>query len=108
MRMGMSTERRTARLARPGGRMSKAERKRLLLEHAKQLFLTHGYQDATTERIAAAAGVTEPVLYRHFESKKALFLEVLQDVRQATLLRFTEQAAKIADPLEKLRVVIDL
>ncbi len=92
----------------PTPRLPKADRKKQLLAHAKRLFVELGFQHTTTEKIAQAAGVSEPVLYRHFDSKKALFLEVLQEVRQATLLRFTEQAAKIADPLEKLRVIIDL
>ena len=68
-------------------RLRKAERKRQILRHAKELFVTLGYQDTTTEKIARAAGVSEPVLYRHFESKKALFLEVLLEVRAATLNR---------------------
>jgi AcrR family transcriptional regulator len=88
--------------------MRKAERKRQLLAHAKQLFLTHGYQNTTTEKIAAAAGVTEPVLYRHFESKKALFLEVLQEIRQATLDRWHAATAGIADPLAKLHAITDM
>ena len=92
----------------PAGRMRKAERKRQLLTHAKQLFLLYGYQNTTTEKIAAAAGVTEPVLYRHFESKKALFLEVLQEIRQATLNRWHSETANIADPLAKLHVITDI
>jgi AcrR family transcriptional regulator len=90
------------------GRMRKAERKRQLLAHAKQLFLAHGYQNTTTEKIAAAAGVTEPVLYRHFESKKALFLEVLQEIRQATLERWRAETANVADPLAKLHAIADM
>ena len=93
---------------RPTPRLRKADRKKQLVAHAKQLFVQLGYQHTTTEKIAQAAGVTEPVLYRHFESKKALFLEVLSDIRQATIHRWNEGAAKIADPLERLRVVIDL
>lgn len=89
-------------------RLPKADRKKQLLAHAKRLFVELGFQHTTTEKIAQAAGVSEPVLYRHFDSKKALFLEVLQEVREATILRFTERAATIADPLEKLRVIIDL
>ena len=46
-----------------------------MLAHAKQLFVKFGYQNTTTEKIARAAQVSEPVLYRHFESKRALFLE---------------------------------
>jgi TetR/AcrR family transcriptional regulator len=89
-------------------RLRKADRKRQLLDHAKQLFLTHGYQNTTTEKIAAAAGVTEPVLYRHFANKKALFLEVLQQIRQATLDRWTAQTASVPEPLARLHAIADL
>src|SRR6266852_1224240 len=89
-------------------RMRKADRKRQLLTHAKQLFLTHGYQDTTTEKIARAAGVSEPVLYRHFESKKTLFLEVLHEIRQATLTRWHSHTAELTDPLAKLHAIVDM
>lgn len=89
-------------------RLRKAERKRQLLAQAKQLFVTLGYQHTTTEKIAQAAGVTEPVLYQHFPSKKALFLEVLQEIRQATLHRWDDQTAGVINPLEKLHAVVDL
>jgi AcrR family transcriptional regulator len=88
--------------------MRKGERKRQLLSHAKQLFVTLGFQETTTEKIARAAGVTEPVLYRHFDSKKALFLEVLQEIRQATLDRWHAEAARMSDPLAKLHAIADL
>ena len=88
--------------------MRKAERKRQLLGHAKQLFVTLGYQNTTTEKIAAAAGVSEPVLYRHFPSKKVLFLEVLQEIRQATLDRWRADSAGLSDPLAKLHAIMDL
>src|SRR6202011_3071444 len=86
-------------------RMRKADRKRQLLAHAKHLFVTLGYQDTTTEKIASAAGVSEPVLYRHFESKKALFLEVLQEIRDATLTRWHSETAHLDDPLMKLHAI---
>jgi AcrR family transcriptional regulator len=89
-------------------RMRKADRKRQLMQHAKQLFVTLGYQHTTTEKIAQAAGVTEPVLYRHFDSKKTLFLEVLHDIRAATILRWQTDTAKIGDPLKRLRAIVDL
>jgi len=86
----------------------KAERKRQLLNHAKQLFLTLGYQDTTTEKIASAAGVSEPVLYRHFKCKKTLFLEVLQEIREATLNRWNTETANLTDPLAKLHAIADM
>src|SRR5436309_16109910 len=109
MRMRMSApQRRRADAPRTAARMRKADRKRQLLAHAKQLFVTLGYQDTTTEKIAGAAGVSEPVLYRHFESKKALFLEVLEEIRAATLERWHTETAGLADPLAKLHAIADL
>src|SRR5580693_2983777 len=93
----------------PGSvRLTKAERKRQLLGHAKQLFVTLGYHTTTTEKIANAAGITEPVLYKHFESKKHLFLEVLQEIREATLTRWFTGTNELGDPLAKLHAVADL
>jgi TetR/AcrR family transcriptional regulator len=88
-------------------RLTRGERKRQLLTHAKQLFATLGYHATTTEKIAAAAGVTEPILYRHFDSKKALFMEVLEEVRSATLRRWHAETAGVSDPLAKLHAIAD-
>jgi AcrR family transcriptional regulator len=88
--------------------MRKAERKRQLLAHAKRLFLTLSYQDTTTEKIARAAGVSEPVLYRHFESKRALFLEVLREIREATITRWHAETEGLTDPLAKLHAITDM
>jgi TetR/AcrR family transcriptional regulator len=101
-------QRRRNEASPPAPRMTKAERKRQLLGHAKNLFVHLGYRETTTEKIAAAAGVTEPVLYRHFDSKKTLFLEVLQEIREATLGRWNAETAGPGDPLAKLHTIADL
>lgn len=93
---------------RRSGRLRKSERKVQLLLHAKNLFVKHGFQNTTTEKIAKAAGVTEPVLYRHFSSKKALFLEVLHEIREATLERWRAETADLAEPLARLHKIADL
>jgi len=100
--------RRRAVAAKTSERMRKADRKRQLLAHAKQLFVTLGYHDTTTEKIARAARVSEPVLYRHFESKKALFLEVLKEVREATVNRWHADTTGVTDPLAKLHAIADM
>ena len=101
---------RNAAATRPTNRlrMRKADRKRQLVAQAKHLFVTLGYQDTTTEKIAAAAGVSEPVLYRHFESKKALFLEVLKEIREATLTRWHHHTGGLTDPVAKLHAIADM
>jgi AcrR family transcriptional regulator len=93
---------------KPKSRMRKADRKQQLMQRAKQLFVKLGYQHTTTQKIAQAAGVTEPVLYRHFSSKKTLFLEVLDDIRLTTILRWQSETAKIGDPLKRLHAIVDL
>lgn len=89
-------------------RLTKAERRRQLLAHAKQLFVTLGYRSTTTEQIAAAADVTEAVLARHFENKKAIFLEILQEIREATAIRWQTTTAELADPPAKLLAIADM
>src|SRR5688572_25199308 len=67
----------------PRDRLSRAETKekthRLLLEAAQEVFTRYGYQSATLDRIAAAAGFTKGAVYAHFRNKEALFLELLAD-----------------------------
>jgi AcrR family transcriptional regulator len=101
-------QRRRDEATKTTARMRKADRKRQLVAHAKQLFVTKGYQDTTTEKIAAAAGVSEPVLYRHFKSKKELYLEVLKEIREATLNRWNAHIAGQTDALGKLHAIADM
>jgi AcrR family transcriptional regulator len=103
-----TTHRRHAEPQKAPQRMRKADRKSQLLAQAKHLFVTLGYHCTTTQKIAQAAGVSEPVLYRHFESKKALFLEVLGEIREATLNRWNAEIDGLADPLAKLQAIAQM
>ena len=68
----------------------------------------HGViSDDFPSHTARAARVSEPMLYRHFDSKKALFLEVLQQIRDATLIRWQAANAEITDPLAKIHAIAD-
>jgi AcrR family transcriptional regulator len=103
--MDAPTKRRRGK-AKAAPRMRKADRRRQLMDHAKQLFVTLGYQHTTTEKIAQAAGVTEPVLYRHFNSKKTLFIAVLNDIREATIHRWQTDTARIVDPRKRMDAIV--
>lgn len=61
-------------------RMAAADRRRHLIETAIRAFSEGSYRGTTTAEIARAAGVSEPILYRHFASKRELYLAALDHV----------------------------
>jgi AcrR family transcriptional regulator len=61
-------------------RMAAADRRQHLVETAIRLFTEGSYHGTTTAEIARAAGVSEPILYRHFASKRDLYLAALEHV----------------------------
>jgi len=63
--------------ARSAARMNAGDRRRQLLDAALKLFSRKGFGGTTTKEIAAAAGVTEAIIFRHFPSKTALYTAVL-------------------------------
>ena len=58
-------------------RMPAAQRRTQLLDTAVHVFAERGYHAASMNDVAEAAGVTKPVLYQHFSSKRDLFVELL-------------------------------
>jgi AcrR family transcriptional regulator len=84
-------------------RLKGSERREQLLQVATGLFAARGYEAATTASIAETAGITEPVLYRHFESKKALYLAVLRASSNQLLQRWQESAQHGTNAMEQIR-----
>ena len=60
-------------------RLPAAERRVALIETALRVFAAGSYRGVTTADIAREAGVSEPILYRHFDSKRALYLACLEE-----------------------------
>ena len=58
-------------------RLPAADRRESILVAAAERFAARGYDATTLDEIAAAAGVTKPILYRHFGSKQDLYLALL-------------------------------
>jgi AcrR family transcriptional regulator len=58
-------------------RLSASERRTAVVETACRVFAKSSYRGSTTAQIARETGVTEPVLYRHFSSKRELYLACL-------------------------------
>jgi len=69
----------------PKTRLKGSQRRELIVEAALPEFAQRGYEAASVGRIARAAGVARTVLYDHFPSKHALFVEVLDAEEQALL-----------------------
>ena len=55
---------------------SETQTKQRILKAAQRLFASRGYEGTTTRDLASAAGVAEGTLFRHFENKKAILIEV--------------------------------
>lgn len=78
--------------ARPQ-RLPAARRRDQLLDVALDLFGAKGYHDTSMEDIADGAGVTKPVLYQHFPSKRQLYLELLETVGAELTAAVTSSAS---------------
>ena len=77
-------------------RLTAEQRRRQLFAVALGLFAQRGYRATTMDDIAEAAGVTKPLLYQHFSSKRALYLELVDSIAR-DLLEAIEQAVRQAD-----------
>lgn len=88
-------EERDASEERQPRRLTAATRRRQLFDVALRLFAERGYEATTMDEIAEAAGVTKPLLYQHFSSKRALYLELVDSVAE-DLLREISAATEVA------------
>lgn len=90
----------------PRRRLTKPERRRLIEDAASELFAERGYAGTRLGEIATRAGVTKPLLYQHFASKKALHVALLSKHRDGVLARLAGMARP--GPLaERIRLVVD-
>ena len=92
--------------ARSRSRLPAAERRELIEQAATHLFAGRGYELTTVEEICAQAGVSKPMLYRHFESKKDLCMRLMErrrdELAAAPLGRFIETEGSAAERLEAM------
>ena len=66
------------------------------------MFARRGFHATSMNDVADAAGVTKPVLYQHFGSKRQLYLELLEDVGAAIQERIEKATASAGWPREKV------
>jgi AcrR family transcriptional regulator len=65
----------------PRQKMHRDERRKAIIQGAAHAFVEHGYEATGLDEIAREAGVSRVLLYRHFDSKKALYRAILEDFR---------------------------
>ncbi|HUK45104.1 MAG TPA: TetR/AcrR family transcriptional regulator [Gaiellaceae bacterium] len=89
----------------PRSRLTADERRAGVLDAACRVFFNKSYRGATTAEIAREAGITEPILYRHFGSKRDLYLACLDEAWRQ-FREFAEEALE-RDPSGCLGAIAD-
>jgi TetR/AcrR family transcriptional regulator len=87
------------------GRLSAEERREAILDAAVVEFAALGFYGASTERIAANVGISQPYIFRLFGTKKELFLASV--ARVIDTIKLTLREAVKADPSNPLAAVYD-
>jgi AcrR family transcriptional regulator len=89
---------------RMGRRAAVSEHKRdLILDAAREVFVAEGLEGASLRAIATRAGYTPAALYFHFDSKEAIYAEVLRASLASLGGAVDEAVAKTRDPRQQLR-----
>jgi AcrR family transcriptional regulator len=86
-------------------RLSAPDRRQAVLDTACRVFFKKSYRGATTAEIAREAGITEPILYRHFGSKRDLYLACLDEAWRQ-FREFAEEALETS-PQDCLGAIAD-
>ncbi len=87
-------------------RMPAEKRRAQLLDSASKVFATRGYNGATTAELARAAGITEPIIYRHFKGKKEMFIALVERTGQQTIRDWEESLREYKEPAERIARLI--
>ncbi len=78
-------------------RLSATARREQILDVALQVFANAGFHGASMNDVADAVGVTKPVLYQHFDSKRDLYQALIDEVGSRLLANITKATAEATD-----------
>jgi AcrR family transcriptional regulator len=85
-------------------RLPADQRRQQLLEVARHRFAQQGFHATSMDEIAEAAGVTKPVLYQHFPSKRALYVELLEETGRQLLSLLAEATGRAGSGRERVEL----
>jgi AcrR family transcriptional regulator len=88
----------------PRTRLSRADRMEQTLAVAHELFAERGYGSVTMDEVAAAVGVTKPLLYNYFGNKERLYLACLERAGNALMTTVIAAVDRADDPGDALRL----
>jgi AcrR family transcriptional regulator len=77
--------------------MTSRDRREAIIDSAVKLFAEKGFRGTTTRELASAVGVSEPVLYQHFETKRDLYAAIIQRKAAAGEERIREKLGPYFD-----------
>ena len=85
-------------------RLTAEQRRQQLYAVALELFAQRGYRATTMDDITEAAGVTKPLLYQHFSSKRALYLELVDSIARDLLSAVREAVMRADGPRQQVEL----
>jgi AcrR family transcriptional regulator len=85
---------------------TRTPRQRELIAAAARLFAQHGYHAVGINDISGELGLTGPAFYRHYPSKEAVLVALLDDAISTHLQEVGDLIRGIADPREALEAII--
>src|SRR5581483_9781674 len=85
-------------------RLTAEQRRQQLFSVALELFARRGYRATTMDDIAESAGVTKPLVYQHFSSKRALYLELVNSIAQELVIAVREAVAQAKGPRQEVEM----
>src|SRR4051794_36208613 len=91
----------------PVARMAAAERREQIAQVAQRLFAERGYRAVGVDEIARRAGVSPPVLYDHFDSKRDLYAHLLERQAGDLAARVADSTAEVGGGKARLRAAFE-
>lgn len=77
-------------------------RRQAIAEAAIALFQSQGFEATTIEQIARSAGVSAPTVFKYFNSKQEILLEMIREADRHAVLDLRDQISHFADPVDAL------
>ncbi|MBT4267448.1 MAG: TetR/AcrR family transcriptional regulator [Deltaproteobacteria bacterium] len=90
-------------MKQPQKRLSAEERRKIILKSAVKVFGRSNYRAAKMADIGAESGVSEAMVYKHFPSKKAIFLRILQHISDRIIIIWEAETEKNLNALSTLK-----